>query len=101
MEQYWTGGSSTTSANPIPDPVVTDAPHLYNFQLGVTTIVWTVEDQFGKTATCSHTIEVVDVTPPVILELDPLEECVERIAEATYDEATMDITPARPEYYQV
>ena len=48
----------------------------------------------------SHTITVMDNTPPVIFELDPLEECVLPIIEAAYDESTMDIMPERPDYFR-
>ena len=92
-----TGSSVTTNLDPAPLPIVTDAPHEYDFQLGTTTIVWHAQNAAGYDE-CTQTITVVDETPPVILDLDPLEECVEPIQSATFNTATEDITPERPDY---
>ena len=92
------GGSTTPDDGPDPLPIVTADPHEYDFQLGTTTITWTATNAAGS-ANCFHTITVIDDTPPVIFELDPLEECVLPIIEAAYDETTMDITPERPDYF--
>jgi hypothetical protein len=92
-----TGVRSTTSADPIPDPIVAADPHEYPFQIGTTTITWTVEDQFGNTATCSHTITVEDNDDPTVELPDPLNECVENLFFAQYS-GIADILIYNPDY---
>ena len=68
------------------------------FKLGTSTITWTATNLAG-TASCTHTVTVEDKEPPTFTLPLPFSECVERIQDATYDAPTIDITPARPEYY--
>src|SRR5690606_25630146 len=50
-----------------------------SFPFGVTTITWTVEDPFGNTDDCFHTITVVDNQNPTADLPAPLNECVENL----------------------
>jgi len=84
-------GSSNIDAVPTPIGDIT-------FELGVTTITW-IASNASDADTCWHTVEVVDTVAPVILLLDPLEECVEPITSAVYFAPTVDIQPDRPDFY--
>ena len=68
------------------------------FQEGTSTVTWTATNLAGTTS-CTHTVTVEDKEPPTFTLPLPFSECVERIQDATYDAPTIDITPARPEYY--
>jgi hypothetical protein len=74
------------------------APIFSTFNVGVTVITWTATNVSGS-ATCSHTVTVVDNIAPTFTMPGTMTECVENIQNATYDPATMDITPTRPDYY--
>lgn len=93
------GSSQTPTDGSEPLPVVLPAPHEYDFPLGTTTIKWRAENDAGFDE-CSHTITVIDITLPVIFELEPIVECVSPIINASYDAATDQIIPARPDYVQ-
>jgi len=81
------GGSSTTTANPDPLPIVAAAPHEYDFQLGVTTITWTATDLVGNTATCTQTVTVEDKEDPTFTPKS-LTACVDMLQSATYTTGT-------------
>ncbi|NVO18395.1 MAG: hypothetical protein HXX13_01770 [Bacteroidetes bacterium] len=73
-------------------------PNPYTFNLGVTTITWTATNIAG-TVTCIQTVTVIDNQPPNFTPPVDQAFCVINIINATYYDPTMDITPARPEYY--
>jgi hypothetical protein len=78
-------GGSPTTVSPFPSPIVPEAPHIYNFQPGTTTIVWTAEDPFGNIATCIQTITVIDDTPPDFDLPDTYVDCVDMLRSAVYN----------------
>jgi len=91
------GTDTTTLSKTAPDPMFPD-PHEYPFQLGVTNITWTAENRAGAD-TCWHEITVIDTTPPVIYQLDSLEDCMEEIQSAIYNASEDDLYyPDRPDY---
>src|SRR4030095_5945680 len=55
-------GTPATSDNCSVASVTNNAPA--SFPVGSTTVIWTVTDNSGNTATCSQTVNVTDVTPP-------------------------------------
>jgi len=57
-------GDSTTSDNCSVASTTNDAPD--DFELGETTVTWTVTDVFGNTATATQTVTVTDDTNPTI-----------------------------------
>ncbi|MCX6233222.1 MAG: HYR domain-containing protein, partial [Bacteroidetes bacterium] len=57
-------GSPVTSDNCVVASVTNDAPD--QFMVGVTTVIWTVTDNAGNTATCQQTITVTDNQIPSI-----------------------------------
>ncbi|MCX6305076.1 MAG: hypothetical protein NT040_08915 [Bacteroidetes bacterium] len=59
----------------------------------------TVTDANGCSATASQTVTVADNQPPTFTAPGPISFCVENINTADYFDPTMDITPARPDYY--
>ena len=93
-----TGGSSTTNFNPIPEPVVADAPHKYDFMVGTTTIHWTATNMAGSDE-CTQTIIVTDNQPPLFDAPGPFEFCVENIISATYLSNSLQLDPGIPDYY--
>gem|GEM_PF-2138405 len=70
---YELSGATTTTG-----PVSGSAAGV-DFNVGVTTVTYTVEDQAGYTATCSFTVTIVDVTPPFI-EIDGCQDVTENAA---------------------
>ena len=101
------GGSATTSLSPIPSPIVAASPHAYDFQLGVTTIVWTATDLVGNIATCIQTVTVEDKEDPTFTPKS-LTACVDMLHSAVYNETNPNpnngvdpnliISPS-PDYY--
>ncbi len=92
------GLDTTYAGDNFPDPIVSNAPNEYPFQLGTTNITWTAENLAGAD-TCWHEILVIDTTPPVIYELDSLEDCMEVIQYAIYSADEQDLYyPDRPDY---
>lgn len=71
---------------------------LYTFNPGVTTINWTVTNISG-TALCTQIIMVEDNNQPTFMIPPSISECVKSLSFATYNAATQDINPDRPEYY--
>lgn len=57
-------GSPTVSDNCSGEIVTNDAPAIFN--LGSTTVTWTVTDAAGNSATCSQVVTVVDDIDPII-----------------------------------
>ena len=57
-------GTPVTADNCGVASVTNNAPA--QFPVGTTTVVWTVTDNAGLTATCSQTVQVVDLVPPTI-----------------------------------
>ena len=68
------------------------------FNVGATTITWTATNVSG-TDVCIQTITVVDNQAPTFSIPPDLSYCVQDIYTANYWDPTVDITPARPEYY--
>jgi hypothetical protein len=93
-----TGGSSTTNLNPIPEPVVADAPHKYDFKVGTTTIHWTATNMAGSDE-CTQTIIVTDNQPPSFDAPGPFELCVELLNSAVYLNSNLHVDPYIPDYY--
>jgi len=58
-------GSPTVSDNCTGEIVTNDAPSIFN--LGNTTVIWTVTDAAGNSATCSQVVTVVDDLDPTII----------------------------------
>jgi PKD repeat protein len=71
---------------------------VYDFKIGTSTITWTAANISGSDA-CTQTVTITDTEKPTLVLPTPFSECVLSIITATYDAATMDITPARPDYY--
>jgi hypothetical protein len=57
-----------------------DAPPV--FPLGITTVTWTVTDTGGNVATCTQTVTVTDITPPVP-DLSPLPDVIGDVCSPT------------------
>ena len=53
----------------------------------------------GSATTCSQTVNVTDNQPPTFTPPAAIVECVESLFIATYNGATMDINPGRPDYF--
>ncbi len=70
----------------------------HDFKVGTSTITWTATNVSGS-ATCQQLVTVVDNEVPTFTMPSALSECVENIISATYDPNTIDILPARPDYY--
>jgi hypothetical protein len=70
----------------------------YTFNKGVTTITWTATNTAGA-GVCTQTITVADNQPPTFSVPTPKAYCVLNISDAEFDTPTIDITPARPDYY--
>jgi len=78
----------------------------YNFNLGTSTITWTATNNSG-TATCTHTVKVIDKEAPTFTVIGPLAYCVSNIQNAVYNPTPTagivpeydDLTSPRPEYY--
>jgi hypothetical protein len=87
-----TGSFVGSVATPGP-PSVPD----YDFLLGTSTITWKACNVSGC-AECTQQIKVEDKEKPTFVS-EPVENCVLKIQEATYDPSTDDITPPRPEYW--
>jgi subtilisin-like proprotein convertase family protein len=68
------------------------------YPTGTVTITWTATNPYG-TDFCTQLITVTDNIKPTFNVPAALEECVEIVAAATYNGATMDIDPDRPEYF--
>jgi hypothetical protein len=62
-----------------------------NYPGGVTTVIWTVTDASGRTATCAITVTVLDTQDPVVDE-GIIADCYETVAEA--EQAAIDATDA-------
>lgn len=92
-----TGATSGSGGNSgaTPSPVV---PNPFGFNTGVTTITWTACNISGCSS-CEQAVVVTDDEPPTFTMPGTVTECVEKIQTATYNDPTMDITPARPDYY--
>jgi hypothetical protein len=71
---------------------------IYTFNAGVTTITWTATNIAGS-AVCSQIITVNDNQAPSFSIPADKSYCVREISSAEYDDPTIDITPARPDYY--
>ena len=70
----------------------------YTFNVGITTITWRAENVSGFDE-CTQLVTVVDNQPPSF-ELPPaFTDCVERLGNAVFNPATVDINPDRPEYF--
>ena len=98
-----TGGSTTTKDDPLPLPIVLAYPHLYNFPVGTTTIVWTATNDAGSDQ-CEHTVTVFDSEPPTFNPPGPFSECVESLFSAVYNGAgnvdlNVDYDPDYPHPY--
>ncbi|GAP69379.1 protein containing PKD repeat [Bacteroidales bacterium 6E] len=91
------GGSSTTKLSPVPSPIVAAPPHAYDFQRGLTTIVWIATNDAG-TSTCTQEIMVNDTQMPEFTTPDPPEVCVENLITASYNGPDLSITPD-PDHY--
>lgn len=65
-------GTPTINDNCSLLPVTNNAPS--SFPIGVTSVIWTVEDTSGNTATCTQTVTVVD-------NIDPVFTCPENIVQ--------------------
>jgi hypothetical protein len=88
-----TGTFVGSTATPGP-PAIPD----YAFQQGISTITWRAENVSGFDE-CSQTVTVTDHQPPTFTVPEALTECVESLSFAVYDPATIDISPARPDWY--
>ena len=60
-------GNALTTDNCGVATLTNDAPA--NFPLGFTTVIWTVKDLAGNTATCAQTVTVTDTEKPISLVL--------------------------------
>jgi hypothetical protein len=87
----WTMTGATTASG-------TGQIGYYTFNKGVTTITWTATNTAGS-GECTQTITVIDNQPPTFSIPTDKEYCVLNISEAEFDAPTIDITPARPDYY--
>jgi hypothetical protein len=87
-----TGSSTTTDASPIPPP-----PGPYSFQKGTSTILWHAENISGFSE-CTQDVIVEDHEPPTFASA-PIENCVLRIIDATFDPPSGNIIPSRPDYW--
>lgn len=68
--------------------------------LAAGTYTVTVTDANGCTSNRPHVVgTTTDVTPPTFNPPSTFNFCVQDITEATFDEPTMDFTPARPDHY--
>ena len=76
------GNGRTTSANPIPDPIVTNVPHEFPFPVGETIITWTATNEAGFDV-CNQSITVIDISPPHFL-VEPQSFCVDNLFLAQY-----------------
>lgn len=70
----------------------------YTFNKGATTITWTATNAAGA-GVCTQTITVIDNQPPTFSVPMDKEYCVSDIYQADFDAPTIDISPARPDYY--
>jgi hypothetical protein len=70
----------------------------YTFNGGVTTITWTATNPAGV-GVCTQTVTITDNQPPDFSIPTDKNYCVRNIETANYDAPTIDITPARPDYY--
>jgi hypothetical protein len=70
----------------------------YTFNGGVTTITWTATNAAGM-GVCTQTVTITDNQPPDFSVPSDKNYCVRNIETANYDAPTIDITPARPDYY--
>jgi hypothetical protein len=61
-------GSPATTDNCTVDTVANNAPA--TFPIGVTTVIWTVTDRSGNSATASQTVTVKDVSLPTVVTKD-------------------------------
>ncbi len=98
-----TGGSTSTDENPLPEHIVPEPPHEYDFQVGTTTILWTATNDSGEDS-CVQTITVIDDQPPTFDTHGPFEFCVFDLFLAWYNgmpEPEADIDPDRPDYYTI
>ncbi len=68
------------------------------YPTGTVTITWTATNPYG-TDFCTQLITVTDNIKPTFTVPAALDQCVEIVAAATYNGATMDINPDRPEYF--
>ncbi|MCG3150118.1 MAG: hypothetical protein PCFJNLEI_03596 [Verrucomicrobiae bacterium] len=60
-------GTPVVSDNAGIASVVSNAPAVFN--IGTTSVVWTVTDTSGNSAVCTQSVTVLDVTPPQIVSL--------------------------------
>ena len=84
-------GSATTSDNCSVSSVTNDAPTAY--EVGETTVTWTVTDASGNTATATQTVTVTDDTNPTVLCNDltlTLEEGIAVISALDLDDGSFD-----------
>jgi len=91
------GGTPVTFIGSVGNPGP-PAINSYDFPVGTNTITWTATNVSGS-ANCQQLVTVTDNEAPTFTMPGTMTECVESIQNATYDPATMDITPARPDYY--
>ena len=84
-------GSATTSDNCSVSSVTNDAPTAY--EVGETTVTWTVTDASGNTATATQTVTLTDDTNPTVLCNDltlTLEEGIAVISAVDLDDGSFD-----------
>ena len=96
MDSYsWSisGNGSITSATNLQTVTVLAGNNCSDYALSVALSVG------GSTSNCSQTISVTDNQPPTFTKPDDLIFCVESLILATYNGATMDINPDRPDYF--
>ena len=70
----------------------------YTFNKGVTTLTWTATNTAGA-GVCTQTITVIDDQAPTFSIPADQEYCVLDIYQAEFDAPTIDISPARPDYF--
>jgi len=68
--EVFVGGVSTNDACGI-GSIENDAPDV--FQLGETTVTWTVTDNSGNISTCEITVTIIDTQSPIVECPDPVE----------------------------
>jgi hypothetical protein len=66
-------GTPVTNDNCGVDQVTNDAPG--TFPVGVTIVTWTVTDLAGNSATCTQSVTIDDIEPPIIICPPDVDEC--------------------------
>lgn len=102
-------GASTGSALAIPTGGVPPYSYSWNtspaqtsataINLSAGTYGVTITDFNGCVTMPSGTIIAQDLFPPTFIKPDPFSECVEKLNNAVFNAALVDINPDRPEYY--